>query len=97
MKKIEKITLDIGFDTYKAETPYQDVASGVGLLKVMEKINELIDCFNAEQPPEDSLYKWKMDEIWKTLKNLGITETTKINNIAWIIQQKSIPISKGKV
>jgi len=47
-KKIEKIALDRGWDTHRKDTPYKDVANGVGLLKVMSKINEIIEVLNEK-------------------------------------------------
>ncbi len=43
---IEKIVLVRGWDTYRGETFYQDAASAAGLLKVMEKVNEIIEVVN---------------------------------------------------
>ena len=48
-KKIEKIQLTRVVDINPAEEPYQsDYATGSGLLKVMGKINEIIERLNNE-------------------------------------------------
>lgn len=46
---------------------------------------------------QNKLTDWKFDQIWETLKNLGTDNAKKINSIAWIIQQKSIPEVKNNL
>jgi len=45
-EKIEKVSMDRGFDTQRTSNKYYDLATATGLLKTMSKINEIIDYLN---------------------------------------------------